>query len=85
MGQDAILKKVARVSLMRKRDMGKGLKEMEGLGQVIIWELNIPGRRNNRSVSSNFKNCKKASILTSEYVRGGNIGNQKTVNLGQIL
>lgn len=36
-------------------------------------------------MSSNLKNRKKASISTLEYVRGGNIGNQKTVNLGQIL
>lgn len=80
-----MLKEVARVSLMRRREMGKDLKEMEEVGQVIIWEENIPGKRNNRSMSSNLKNRKKASISTLEYVRGGNIGNQKTVNLGQIL
>lgn len=36
MGQDAILKEVARVSLMRRKEIGKDLKEMEEVGQVII-------------------------------------------------
>lgn len=36
MGQDAILKDVARVSLMRRKEIGKDLKEMEEVGQVII-------------------------------------------------
>lgn len=53
MGQDATLNKVVSIGLTEEGRSERRLERDGGhLNQASIWEKNIPGRRNNRSMSS---------------------------------